>query len=66
MFSTWFEGFNVSIGIMSSTSQKHRHFSSEPMHDKLVTELAGIGSVLGDRLSEAGFDLVSSLNCMYY
>ena len=38
-----------------STSQKHRNFVSEPMGEKPVTDLPGIGRVLGRRLSEEGF-----------
>ncbi|XP_014872095.1 barrier-to-autointegration factor A-like [Poecilia latipinna] len=41
---------------MSTTSQKHRNFVSEPMADKPVTALAGIGDRLGHSLTEQGYD----------
>ncbi|KAM3605577.1 uncharacterized protein V6R79_001090 [Siganus canaliculatus] len=41
---------------MSTTSQKHRDFVAEPMGDKPVTALSGIGDVLGRRLEDQGFD----------
>ena len=47
---------------MSTTSQKHRNFIAEPMSDKPVTDLAGIGETLGGRLSSKGFDKVNTWN----
>ena len=47
---------------MSTTSQKHRNFVAEPMNEKPVTDLAGIGEVLGKRLQSKGFDKVNTLS----
>ena len=40
----------------SRTSQKFRNFVSEPISNKPVTSLAGIGPVLGNRLEDLGYD----------
>ncbi|VDQ07618.1 unnamed protein product [Trichobilharzia regenti] len=39
-----------------STSQKHKSFVSEPISQKVVEELPGIGEKLGERLKAKGYD----------
>ncbi|XP_075137713.1 barrier-to-autointegration factor A-like [Leptodactylus fuscus] len=39
-----------------TTSQKHRDFVSEPMSEKSVKALPGIGDVRGGRLEDKGFE----------
>ena len=39
-------------------SHVHTIFTSEPIADKAVTELSGIGPTLGKRLADKGFDKV--------
>ncbi|KAG0423036.1 hypothetical protein HPB47_001184 [Ixodes persulcatus] len=46
---------------MSSTSQKRRNFVSEPMGNKHVTTLPGIGEALGEKLEGKGYDKASKL-----
>ena len=49
------------LKISSDTTQKHRNFVQEPMENKSVTALAGIGDTLGKRLSRLGYDKAYSV-----
>ena len=43
---------------MSSTTKKFREFMAEPIGDKGIRDVPGIGDVLGAKLSEAGYEKV--------
>merc|ERR1711911_75294 len=40
----------------TSTTVKHRNFISEPIGDKLVTSVPGVGEKYGENLKNQGFD----------
>lgn len=44
-----------------TVSLKHKAFVSEPLGDKDITSLAGIGECIGRRLTEEGIDKVSNI-----
>ena len=44
---------------MSTTSKKHASFVSEPMGEKEISELAGVGPTYQARFKEKGFEYVS-------
>ncbi|CAF0809909.1 unnamed protein product [Didymodactylos carnosus] len=41
---------------MSTTTKKFREFMAEPLGDKTIKEVPGIGEVLGTKLTEAGYE----------
>lgn len=54
--SSYSRQFNPSQ--MSSTTKKFREFMAEPIGDKGIRDVPGIGDVLGAKLSEAGYEKV--------
>lgn len=42
----------------STTSQKFRDFTSEPMKDKVVSEIPGLGPKLASNLEQSGITKV--------
>ncbi|VDM19847.1 unnamed protein product [Hydatigera taeniaeformis] len=48
-----------------STSQKHRNFVSEPIGDKSVFELPGVGEVLGQKLKRKGYGMAYNVLGQY-
>jgi hypothetical protein len=46
-------------------TKKHRDFIGEPMKNKLVTTVPGIGPVLGQSLTEADFETAKKLYGRY-
>lgn len=45
----------------SSTTQKFREFMAEPLGDKSIRDVPGIGDVLGTKLTEAGYGKVRDI-----
>ncbi len=57
----FFHSFICIISILtmsSSTTKKFREFMAEPLGDKGIRDVPGIGDVLGTKLSEAGYEKV--------
>jgi len=46
----------------SSTTKKFREFMAEPLGDKGIRDVPGIGDVPGAKLSEAGYEKV----CLFF
>ncbi|ESO82939.1 hypothetical protein LOTGIDRAFT_100069, partial [Lottia gigantea] len=48
-----------------TTSKKHNYFIAEPMGQKPITAIPGLGQILGQRLADAGYHYVRNIPVTY-
>jgi isopentenyl diphosphate isomerase/L-lactate dehydrogenase-like FMN-dependent dehydrogenase len=65
--SSYHSSYFFQVTMSSSTTKKFREFMAEPLGDKGIRDVPGIGDVLGTKLSEAGYEKVRfSIEIFYF